>query len=199
MTMAKGEVQVRVAGWISITEKQVTLKIDGRIGPITMQAIRNFQKAYGISATGTVNAQTERQLRAIGQRNGFPEHFYAHEFKTKSGTGFSGGKVSSSEVKRNARRLAWKLEAMRKKSGGNVTWVNSAFRSIAHNSRVGGSSNSMHMYGIAADVTIKNMTVTSMVRLAKSCGFSSVIRYATHVHVDSRVEYSYGSRKWYWP
>ncbi len=196
MTMSNGEIQVRVAGWMV---KGQCLKIDGRLGPRTSAAVKRFQAGYGLARTGTVNAQTERKLRALGQPNAFPIHFYLNEFKTKSGEGFSGGKVASKTVRRNVRRLAWKLEAMRRKSGDKVTWVNSAFRSIAHNNRVGGSGDSKHLYGIAADVTIKGLSVSRMAALSYSSGFSGVIKYPTHVHVDSRAEYTYGSSGWYLP
>ena len=47
----------------------------------------------------------------------------------------------------------YKLEALRKKAGNAPVIINSA-RSINHNRNVGGASNSMHTYGIAADIVV---------------------------------------------
>ena len=44
-------------------------------------------------------------------------------------------------------------------------------------------------------------TANDMIPLAEACGFSGLERYTlsdAHQHVDSRVEYAYGSQSWWW-
>ncbi|MGB8955327.1 MAG: D-Ala-D-Ala carboxypeptidase family metallohydrolase, partial [Tumebacillaceae bacterium] len=97
------------------------------------------------------------------------------------------------------RRMMYKLEAVRKKAGNAAITINSGFRSIAHNNAVGGEGNSQHTYGIAADIVISGYSVAGMQSLAKKSGYSGIIPYSTFLHVDSRMEYAYGARYWYWP
>lgn len=59
--------------------------------------------------------------------------------------------------------------------------INSGFRSVSHNASVGRAS-----------------TVTQVMNVAKTAGFSGIIRYSSHTHVDSGVEYPYGAQSWYW-
>ncbi|MFF0477705.1 D-Ala-D-Ala carboxypeptidase family metallohydrolase [Streptomyces sp. NPDC004284] len=62
--------------------------------------------------------------------------------------------MSAMTVKESVRRNMYELEALRKKSGALAVTANSGFRVISHNASVGGDSNSMHRYGIAADVAL---------------------------------------------
>ena len=106
--------------------------------------------------------------------------------------------MSSTQVRENVRRLMYKLEAVRKKAGNAPISINSGFRSINHNANVGGASNSLHMYGVAADIVVSGRSVSTVMGYAKTSGFSGIIRYSSFTHVDSRVEYPYGSQSWYW-
>ncbi|WP_410528363.1 YcbK family protein [Rossellomorea marisflavi] len=92
----------------------------------------------------------------------------------------------------------YKLEALRKKLGNPPVTINSGFRSISHNRSVGGASNSQHTYGIAADINPSGKTPSQVAEVAKTCGFSGIIKYNTFLHVDSRAEYSYGAQTYYW-
>lgn len=64
--------------------------------------------------------------------------------------------------------------------------VNSAYRTTAYNTRVGGAKNSYHMKGRAFDISIKGVTPAEIARYAASIGVPGVIQYNTFVHVDSR-------------
>lgn len=192
------ELQIRVAGWAADNPAQEFVSVDGVFGAETRGAIERYQSGWDLSVTGIADDQTREHLDWLEGSNSATRHFAYSEFQSKDGSGFSGGRVSADTAQANVRVLAWKLEALRRKLGDNPITVNSAFRSVSHNSAVGGSSNSQHMYGVAADVGVANRTPNQVYTEMKTCGFSGVILYSGHSHGDSRIEYEYGAQSWYW-
>ncbi len=191
------ELQIRVAGWAAGSASQTYVAADGVFGAGTEAAVKRFQSAYGLGADGIVGPATQSVLNSLESSDGSTANFNWSEFYSKDGSVFSGGNVGSATVKENIRRLMYKLEALRKKAGGAIT-INSGFRSINHNRNVGGASNSQHTYGIAADIVVSGKSVSQVNSIARSCGFSGIILYSTFNHVDSRIEYPYGTQGWYW-
>lgn len=192
------ELQIRVAGWAASSASRTYVAVDGKFGPGTKAAVTRFQRAYGLSADGVAGANTFKALNALEASDGSTKNFNFSEFYSKDGSKFNSGKVSAGTVKENVRRMMYKLEAIRKKAGNRAITVNSGFRSIKHNSNVGGASNSQHMYGIAADIVVSGRSVSQTIGYAKTSGFSGIIRYANFTHVDNRAEYNYGSSGFYW-
>lgn len=63
---------------------------------------------------------------------------------------------------------------------------NSAYRSEAHNAKIGGAKNSMHRKGKAFDIPIKTgMDRETIHNVAKQCGFTGFGDYNTFVHIDT--------------
>lgn len=190
------ELQIRVAGWAADSASHSRVSIDGDFGPGTAAAVRRFQAAYGLSVDAVVGPNTQAKLNSLEQSDGSTLHFNWSEFTDRVSGNFSGGKLSASQVKENVRRCMYKLEALRKKLGDKPITVNSGFRSIAHNADIGGASDSMHMYGTAADLDVPGVSNKTVYQKAETCGFSGLERYTVdHQHVDSRADLG---RAWWW-
>lgn len=81
-----------------------------------------------------------------------------------------------------------KLQAIREHFGKAVR-INSAYRTPAHNAKVGGSSNSYHVKGQAADIVISGVSPLKVAMYAESIGCHGVIYYPVKkfTHVDTRT------------
>jgi hypothetical protein len=63
--------------------------------------------------------------------------------------------------------------------------------------RVGGASDSMHLYGAAADLRCSEVTFRTIYQKAETCGFPGLETFHIgHQHVDSRANLG---RTWWCP
>lgn len=79
-----------------------------------------------------------------------------------------------------------KLQALRDVLGRPLI-INSAYRSEAHNKRVGGAKGSQHMTAKAFDVSMTNHNPAEFIAAARSVGFTGIGTYpsSNFVHVDT--------------
>ncbi|MDX5401067.1 MAG: D-Ala-D-Ala carboxypeptidase family metallohydrolase [Rhodobacterales bacterium] len=90
-----------------------------------------------------------------------------------------------------------KLQALRERLGKPML-ITSAYRSVAHNRRVGGAKNSMHMQGIAFDVRMENHDPHEFEAAARAVGFTGFGYYpkSGFMHIDTGPARSWGKP---WP
>lgn len=69
---------------------------------------------------------------------------------------------------------------------GKPIHINSAYRTVAHNKAVGGSPNSQHLQGKAADIVIAGVSPLKVAQYAESIGMGGIGLYDGFTHVDSR-------------
>jgi zinc D-Ala-D-Ala carboxypeptidase len=205
--------QVRVAGWFP-RDDQTAMGIDGEFGRKTARAVKAFQRSRKMTADGVAGEAVFAALAKLEDDDGSTAHFDWSEFVQNENRGcsaqanayagtFGGGPVAPAVVKRNVRRLMWRLEALRAKAGGQPIGINSGFRSTAYNDCIGGARSSQHLYGTAADNRVAEVDNHTSRELAMSSQFSGVGCYSSlsHNHVDIRVENpaSGNTLFWWWP
>ncbi|MEW5920995.1 MAG: D-Ala-D-Ala carboxypeptidase family metallohydrolase [Bacillota bacterium] len=81
------------------------------------------------------------------------------------------------------RELLERLQALREALGRPVI-INSGYRNREHNAAAGGSPDSYHLRGMAADIRVPSMSPAELATAARQAGFRGIIVYSTFVHVD---------------
>ena len=205
--------QTRVAGWFP-RDDQTPMGIDGAFGRKTARAVKAFERFHELPVDGVAGSEVFEILNALEDEDGSTAHFDWSEFVQNRNPGcsakanayagtFEGGAVAPVVVKKNVRRLMWRLEALRAKAGGHPIGINSGFRSVAYNDCIGGARASQHMYGTAADNRVAEVDNRTSRELAMTTQFSGVGCYSSlsHNHLDIRVENAGSSTTqfWWWP
>jgi len=180
------QLQIRVSGYPGYG---AVLALDGAFGPATRSAVIRFQQAYGLSADGIAGSQTYNKIYALQDADCTPVNFSYAEWN-QCNSDWSGGAVSASTAKANARVSMWKLQAMRHAMGDAPLYISSGFRSYACNNAVGGAGNSRHLYGDAVDLTGSH-SLCSMAQRARYHGFNGILGpgypdHNDHTHLDGR-------------
>ena len=113
-------------------------------------------------------------------------NFNLSEFNSKDGAA-----TPRSAIK-NLKELCANLEVLRQELGGKSITINSGYRSKEHNKAVGGSSNSQHLFGKAADIVVSGRTpkvVADTIEILTTLGRmkqGGLKMYGGFVHVDIR-------------
>lgn len=81
------------------------------------------------------------------------------------------------------------LQKIRDHFGKPVT-LNSGYRTPTYNKSIGGSPKSQHMYGRAADITVKDVSLEDVYLYAEQLGVGGLGYYDTFVHIDSRDDHA---------
>ena len=87
--------------------------------------------------------------------------FHKSEFDSKDGS------AMPDDVLQNVQKLANQLQVLRNYIGKPI-YINSGYRSPSHNKRVGGSPNSQHLLGKAADIRVKGYTTERLAKVIES-------------------------------
>jgi zinc D-Ala-D-Ala carboxypeptidase len=116
-------------------------KVDGELGPLTKLAVTKFQEAFNIGPPLRVDGIAGPITQAaLGNLPHLSEHFVVDELRSHgNGDCF---------VKRE---LLSALEVLRDKLNLPIHVI-SAYRDPQHNTGVGGANDSMHLWGLAADI-----------------------------------------------
>ena len=117
---------------------------------------------------------TAETFQEFVSKNGI-KHFKFYEF-VKDPNGF----IDSD--------LVLKLEKLREAVGFKLI-ITSGFRSEKENEAIGGAKNSLHLEGKAIDIATINISTNGMYQLIKNAilvGFTGIIIYPRHVHLDIR-------------
>lgn len=107
------------------------------------------------------------------------KNFSRHEFACKCGCGFDTVDVE----------LAPLCEEAREEDGGNSLTPNSGCRCMNYNMDIGGSRNSLHMEGKAADLPVKNPRKVYDYFCKKYPDKYGFGLYKTFIHIDCRDGY----------
>jgi hypothetical protein len=205
--------QTRLAGWFPVTD-QTVFEIDGVFSEQTKVALERFQAHYGLGIDGVAGTSTFAALSLLEDEDRYTIHFDFSEFwqnrnsscskeANKYAGTFAGGMVPESKVKRNVKRMMWRLEALRAKLGDKPIAINSGFRSVAYNRCIRGATYSQHMYGTAIDMRVVEATNRRSRNVGKRSQVHGIGCYSSlsHNHFDLRMqnESLEGARAWWWP
>jgi uncharacterized protein YcbK (DUF882 family) len=123
-------------------------------------------------------------LRKKSDMEKLSKNFNWSEFQSKDGA------PMPDFVKENIKKLVKNLEVIRAAANGAPMRINSGYRSPAHNASIGGAKNSFHMKGMAADFTIKGLTIPQSIALIENLISQGKIMegglgtYKTFIHYD---------------
>ena len=102
--------------------------------------------------------------------------FFAHEFASKDG-------AVTIIIHKD---MLDKLNTLRQALNKPVV-ITSGYRTPEHNARIpGAATESMHLEGKAADITVAGMTPAQVAEAAEKVGFNGIGVYSTFTHVDVR-------------
>lgn len=153
------------------------IQVDGFGGTKTDKVLKHAV-AYGMPAKEDTSTKEEN---ATGNFWDGIKYFKRSEFACKCGKYCNGFPVEPNE------KLVETLETIREHFGVPVT-ISSGIRCKTHNTNVGGVSKSQHMEGTAADIVVKGVPVSEVVKYAETLmpKTGGIGTYKTFTHIDVR-------------
>ena len=160
----------------SLTSIGWAVEADGVAGPLTRQAVADFQRGFGLAklaVDGVAGPKTMKAVRrSAGARGCCSEHFRYAEFASKGNRWI---KID--------RALVVALEKYRQHIAAPVDVI-SGYRDPAHNSSVGGKSSSQHLFGCAADIApVISLNEMRSLKLFSGIGYNATTGKVVHVDV----------------
>jgi len=113
------------------------------------------------------------------------KNFSKSEFDCKCGC------EMPSNILNNVKELSYHLQRLRDKFNAPIK-INSAYRCESHNEAIGGSKNSQHKKGLAADIVVKGKTPEEVYNFIDKLSKLNMIakgglgKYNTFTHFDIR-------------
>jgi uncharacterized protein YcbK (DUF882 family) len=111
-------------------------------------------------------------------------------------TQFQGTEYSAKQIENNIIALARELDVIRHQFGDRAVTVHSWLRPPAANKEVGGVSNSQHLIGWAADITIEGLLPHQVAAKLKDSWVGGLGDSATFTHLDLRNLRGQASARW---
>lgn len=166
-----------------------TIAVDGKWGPGSIQATKDFQEDYGLAVDGIWGPKTEKRIKEVIAKDEKPEpkevdwskirHFQAREFACKCGQFCDG---APNVMKRKLVKTADEV----REHFGSAAIVSSGLRCQEHNANVGGVEHSRHLCGKAMDFRVKGVSADALLEYVHQ---RPEIRYAykiddNYIHMD---------------
>lgn len=164
-----------------LKQKAYKIATDGVFGNQTLTILKAFQTDNDLKPDGVCGVKTWEKLDSVvkyslktdGEKY-VSKNFQVKEFACKDG---------SDEVlicKVNVERL----QAFRSKIGKPIR-INSGYRTVSYNKRVGGASDSLHTFGYATDLYVDGMSPASVYGALTGTHKGGLGKYRTFTHMDS--------------
>lgn len=85
--------------------------------------------------------------------------------------------------------LVQKVNQLEQSLGANF-WISSGYRTQEYNAKVGGATNSQHLYGRAVDIARSSFRQSpeELMQTALQLGFTGIGFYDKHIHLDIRTD-----------
>lgn len=165
-------------------------KIDCVFGNQTKSAVEHFQKVNGLKVDGIVGNNTWSKLADKPISNPIVTYSLAKDGNTIISANFKVSEFKSNdgadEILIDTAFVKNYLQKIRNHFNVPIN-INSGYRTVSHNKKVGGTKNSYHMKGQAFDIAVKGKSLEEVAKYAYQIGVPGIVQYNTFVHVDSRA------------